>query len=243
MPPRPPESFHVRLASARALAPSVREMVFERVDGAPLDFLPGQWLNLMLPIGAPGEEEQKRAYSIASAPNGTPRFELAVTRVAEGPGSNYLHRMQVGDTLRAVGPSGLFTREANDPAPALFVGTGTGITPLRSMLHAALDDGSEVPLHLLFGVRHEEDILYREELERLSQTHPNVVVHITLSRPEAGWTGLRGWVQGHVPKLLASLDSPHIYVCGLDRMVAAVRALLRNELGVDRKRVHTERYD
>lgn len=243
MPPRPPESFQVRLISARALSPSVREMVFERVDGAAVEFTPGQWLNLMLPIGAPEEEEQKRAYSIASAPNGTSRFELAVTRVESGPGSNYLHRMALGDAVRAVGPSGLFTRESTDPSPALFVGTGTGVTPLRSMLRAALDGGSQAPLQLLFGVRHEEDILYREELEGLCRAHPNLAVHITLSKPHAGWTGLHGWVQTHLPTLLKGLAAPHVYVCGLDRMVAAVRSLLRNELGMDRKHVHTERYD
>src|SRR6185437_15950887 len=104
----PAEPFEARLVASRPLAPAVREMVFERVGGAPFRFDPGQWVNLVLPL--PGGEI-KRAYSIASAPReGASRFELAVTRVTGGPGSQYLHALPDGATLRAIGPQGLFTR-------------------------------------------------------------------------------------------------------------------------------------
>ncbi len=224
------------------LSPSVRELVFSRLDGNPLDFVPGQWVNLMLPHEG---GELKRAYSIASAPRGESSFEIAVTRVAGGPGSEHLHRLVAGSRIRAVGPSGLFTREAGDRSPALFVGTGTGVTPLRSMIEAALAAGSDAPLWLLFGVRHEAEILYREELERWTAEHPNVRVFVTLSRPTDGWAGRTGYVQVHLPKIWAELARPdaHVYVCGLERMVKAVRDLCRKDLGIDRKHVHQERYD
>jgi len=237
-----PESFAVRLERARMLSPSVRELVFERVDGRPVDFVPGQWLNLMLPHeGA----ELKRAYSIASPPSHGSSFEIAVTRVIGGPASEALHAMEPGTGLRAIGPSGLFTREASADTPALFVGTGTGVTPLRSMIAAAVAAGATVPLWLLFGVRHEGEILYRDELDAWQAAHPNVRVVVTLSRPEPGWTGRAGYVQAHLPALLSDLGRPdaHVYVCGLERMVKTVRDLCRKELGIDRKHVHQERYD
>jgi CDP-4-dehydro-6-deoxyglucose reductase len=237
-----PESFDVRLDRARMISPSVRELVFARTDGRPVDFMPGQWVNLMLPHEG---GELKRAYSIASAPRGDSSFEIAVTRVIGGPGSERLHAMPAGAEVRAVGPSGLFTREAADPSPALFVGTGTGVTPLRSMMAAALAASSGAPLWLLFGVRHEEEILYREELERWQAERPNVRVFVTLSRPGPGWTGRTGYVQTHLPALWAELGraDAHVYICGLERMVKAVRDLCRKELGIDRKHVHQERYD
>jgi ferredoxin-NADP reductase len=243
---RTPETFDARLAQARDLTPWVRELVFERADGRALEFDPGQWVNLVLPLP---EGEIRRAYSIASAPAGSPRFEVAVTRVEDGPGSQYLHRIPEGTVLSAVGPHGLFTRAADDETPSLFVGTGTGVTPLRAMMQAALARGTKAPMWLLFGARYAEDILYRDELETWTQRHPNVRYAVTLSRGDDAWTGLRGYVQAHVPALYRELsmltapEPPHVYVCGLERMVKTVRDLCRHELGVDRKHVHTERYD
>src|SRR4051812_44430395 len=103
----PPPTFDVRLARARMLAPNVRELGFERVDGAPFVFQAGQWVSLVLPLE---EGEARRAYSIASAPDGSPGFEVAVTKVEGGPGSTYLHELPEGATLRAIGPQGFFTR-------------------------------------------------------------------------------------------------------------------------------------
>jgi CDP-4-dehydro-6-deoxyglucose reductase, E3 len=241
-----PETFDARLTSSRYLSPSVRELVFERDDGKPIEFVPGQWVNLMLP-GPSGEV--KRAYSIASAPDGTSRFEIAVTRVVGGPGSEHLHAMPEGAVVRAIGPQGFFTRPAGDLAPSLFVATGTGVTPLRSMITAAIRAGSAAPLWLLFGARHEADILYRDELLDLARAHPNVRYEVTLSQPASSWEGRRGYVQLHVPELFhalkasASPDAPHIYICGLERMVKVVRELARGPLEVERKLVHQERYD
>ncbi|EYF07018.1 Flavodoxin reductases (ferredoxin-NADPH reductases) family 1 [Chondromyces apiculatus DSM 436] len=224
----------------------MREMIFERVDGAPFLFDAGQWVNLVLPLP---EGDVRRAYSIASAPSSTPRFELAVTRVSGGPGSEYLHGLEVGAAVHAIGPHGLFTRAPLDPAPALFIATGTGITPLRSMLHAALQAGSEAPMWILFGARFEEDILYRQEFTELSRGSDRIRYDVTLSQGAASWSGRRGYVQEHVPGLLEELSArspgapPHLYICGLERMVSAVRQLARGTLGVDRKRVHVERYD
>ena len=243
----PAEPFESRLVTSRPLTPSARELVFERCDGRLFRFDPGQWVNLVLPL--PGGEI-KRAYSIASPPvPGARRFDLAVTRVTGGPGSEFLHALAEGATLRTIGPQGLFTRRPDEGTPSIFIGTGTGVTPLRSMLTSALEAGAGEPLWLLFGARHEEDVLYRDELQALVGEHPNVRYEITLSRPGPGWQGRQGYVQAHLAELVAALREaagvvpPHAYVCGLDRMVSSVREHLRNDLGLDRKRVHAERYD
>lgn len=240
------EPFDAKLVSARLLTPFVRELVLEREGGAPFHYAAGQWVNLVLPLES---GEVKRAYSVASAPAPTSsRFEVAVTKVSGGAGSEYLHELPIGATLRAIGPQGLFTRAADDPTPALFVATGTGVTPLRAMLQAAVG-AAKAPLRLLFGARVEDDILYRDEFERWARELPGFRYDITLSQPSPGWTGRRGYVQEHVPESLAAIRddagpaTPHLYVCGLERMVTAVRDLAREKLGVDRKHVHTERYD
>lgn len=236
------ESFVTRLVDKRDLSPWVRHFVFERTDGHAASFAPGQWYNLFLEVDG---VELRRSYSIASAPDGTPRFELAITRVPGGPVSEHLHSLALGAELRAVGPHGFFLRAADDPTPSLFVGTGAGIAPLRSMIEAALEAGSTAPMSLLFGFRNEDDILYREEIEDWAKRHDNVSVRITLSRPPPSWTGLTGYVQAHLVEAWSGLGAPHgnVYICGLDKMVHDVKAHCRGELSIGRKQVHQERFD
>jgi CDP-4-dehydro-6-deoxyglucose reductase, E3 len=238
--------FDLQLVSTTPLSPSVRSLVLRRTDGAPVEFRPGQFVSLLAPSRP---ELEKRSYSIASAPLGTDSLELAVTRVIGGAFSNLLHELQPGDVLTGLGPEGLFTRAADDPRPALFVGTGTGLAPLRSMAAAALACDARAPLTFLLGFRHEEDILYRAELERWAAEHPHVSVHFTLSQPvdgELSWCGRRGYVQNHLAEIVRAHPSPQdvqVYICGLTKMVTAVKDLARGELALPRRHVHTERFD
>src|SRR5687768_15903460 len=174
----PPPTFDARLVRSRMLSPNVRELSFERTDGATFDFVAGQWVSLVLPLP---EGEARRAYSVASPPNQTPGFSIAVTRVLGGPGSTFLHDLPIGTVVRAIGPQGFFTRPRGTKHPSLFVGTGTGVTPLRSMLLDGVATNDDSLLWLLFGVRHVDDRLYREELDALAQKHPNIRVEYTLS--------------------------------------------------------------
>lgn len=245
MPPIASEAFDIRLISACMLSESVRGLVFERCDGRPMEFLPGQWINLVLPLPS---GEIKRAYSIASAPGGR-CFELAVTLVRGGAGSAYLHAISESAVLRAIGPQGFFYRASDADEAAFMVATGTGVTPLRSMIQAALAAGSSNPLWLLFGARVQGDRLYLGEFERYQRQYNHFKYFVTLSRPIEGWTGKTGYVQEHLPALFSEFASnlkdkqTHLYVCGLERMVSAVRTIAKDILGLDRKRIHHERYD
>lgn len=221
------------------LSPSVRSLELTLDDG-PLAFEAGQWVDLY--VRTP-QGEQKRAYSIASAP-GAPLLEIAVTRVVDGAASNALHELPLGADLALSGPFGLFTRDADQRArPALFVATGTGLSPLRSMLFDWRKQAPRAPVTLLFGVRSEQDILWGEELAAWAARELDFRLEVTLSRAGPAWQGRRGYVQQHLAELLRELDAAHVFVCGLNRMVSEVRALCKGELGLDRKRIHSERYD
>jgi CDP-4-dehydro-6-deoxyglucose reductase, E3 len=239
------EAFQAEVLSCDQLAPRVSRLVLGRCDRRPMDFQPGQWLKVFLPTPA---GEIHRAYSIASPPDESSQFELAVTAVEGGPGSNYLCGLVPGSIVRVHGPHGVFTRPPTENSPALLVGTGTGVTPLRSMLRAALGARSPAPLWLLLGARHEEGLLYRAEFDDLARQHSHVRVFYTLSRPLETWKGLQGYVQVHIPALWEELVAlgraePHLFVCGLECMVSVVRSLARKTMGLPRERVHSERYD
>lgn len=225
------------LADARSATPLVRHLFFRTVDGLPYDHLPGQWVKLYLPQGI------ERDYSIASAPKGDSLIELVITRVEGGPGSNELHRMEVGTVIDSLGPNGLFVREEDHrSAPALYVATGTGLAPLRAMLEDELSRPSSAPQLLLFGGRHEADLLFRDQLEAWAR-EGRLRYEPTLSRGETSWTGRRGYVQTHLLELVPTMPGAHVYICGLSRMITDVRAVLRKELGLARTQVHSERYD
>jgi CDP-4-dehydro-6-deoxyglucose reductase len=240
-----PPAFHARLLRARSLTPSVRELVFERVDGAPMAFEPGQWVSTV--IG-----DVKRSYSVASDPDGSPRFEVAVTLVPNGPASTRLHALAEGNVLPFTGPQGFFIRPNElRRTPSLFIATGTGVTPVRSMVRAAVARGDGAPTCLVLGVRREQDLLYADEFRAVARDHAWFRFEPTLSQGSEAWGGRRGYVQSHVRELWDGLTSlalvdgraPHAYVCGLERMVGSVRDLLRKEMALPRQQVHSERYD
>lgn len=232
----------VVVRDTQQLSPTVRGLTLACADGAPLPYVPGQWVNLEVEVAG---KRDKRAYSIASAPDPADpaRFEIAVTRVDDGLVSRALHEVPAGSLLAMDGPHGFFTREGQTQLPAWFVGTGTGVCPLRAMLQSELASVEGPPLGLLFGVRHEGEILYRAEFEALAARNPRFSFHVTLSRPSPAWTGKTGYVQTHLAELLDLAAKPHVYVCGLSRMVGGVRKVLKEELGFERRSIHSERYD
>ncbi len=233
-----------RVVRASDLSPSVRLLSLEPDDG-PLDFEPGQWIDVELETA---EGPHKRAYSLAN-PAGARAVEIAVTRVEDGRLSPALHQLELGSELAIDGPHGFFTRDAALKAqPSLFVATGTGLAPFRSMLLSlaqGLDEGgasARAPITVLFGCRSQADILWREELTALSASGL-FRFEVSLSRPDPGYTGRTGYVQTHVAELAHELGEPHVYICGLNKMVAEVRAVCKQELGYPRQRIHSERYD
>jgi len=232
------------LTGAGPISPSVRSLTFRTADGEPFGYVAGQWVNLYVTLE---EEVIDRSYSIASAHDRARPdiLEFAVTLVDGGPMSSALHALDLGAAIEMQGPFGFFTLDHAPPdAPIVFVGTGTGVTPLRAMIQEELRRAPSAgpPLSLLFGCRTPDDILYREELESLASTHDRFHYEVTLSRPEETWSGRAGYVQTHLGELCGDART-HVYICGLSKMVKEVRRVLKEEHGYDRKRIHTERYD
>lgn len=243
--PEPPQTFPATLVASREVTPRVRELIFERTDGQPFTFRSGQWVSLVLPVMDAKGRPIRRSYSLASVPAPTARIELVVTRVDEGVASNWLHQAPVGTVLEVKGPQGLFFRDVN-AGPSLFVATGTGVAPFRGMISDALTSGVTAPLWVLFGVRSMHDALYREEFEALAAQHPNLRFMLSMSRPDAGWTGKSGYVQTHVLELwneLAQFGLPHAYVCGVRKMLTDVRDVLKAGGHAERAQLHLESYD
>lgn len=225
-----------RLLEFTDIADEVRHFVFE-ADCEQLDFLAGQFVSLNESIDG---KKITRAYSIASQPHGN-IFELCLNRVEEGKLSPRLFDMQVGDCIEMQGPLGYFVmrRPASD---SLFVATGTGIAPFRAIIKDHLPKDRDHQFTLLFGVRHESNLMYREEFEKLASHHSNFRFRPTLTQPGPGWKGGSGRVQTHLAELIGDRRDIDVYICGMKAMVDDVRQWLKTS-GFDRKRIIYEKYD
>jgi len=224
-----------RLVSSREIAPNTRHFEFEALEWD-CRFVPGQFVSLTQEIGG---NSITRAYSIASPPNSS-RFALCANLVPEGHFSPFLFGLETGGEIEFRGPYGAFIlrRPVSD---SLFVATGTGIAPFRSMIHAKLHEHPDQHFTLIFGVRYEQTLLYNDEWLSLASV-PNFSYAPTLTRPTPAWTGLTGRVHDHVIRALGDRRDIDVYICGLREMVDELRMRLK-ALGLDRKRMIYEKYD
>lgn len=233
--------FTARLLDARDLSDSTKHFSWEVEEAHKFDFQAGQFVSMMAQHDG---REITRAYSIASAPRGDNTFDLCLNRVPEGFFSNFLCDLRAGDEVRFHGPHGYFTLK-HPVRDSLFVATGTGIAPVRGMVHWLLADPArhqDRQFTLVFGVRYRHDLYYDDEFRQLERDHANFHYLPTLSRDNPGWTGARGYVQEHLERLAKDRADMDAYICGLRDMVTANRELLK-KLGWDRKSILYERFD
>ncbi len=244
-PSRTPERplLTARLSRSVFLSDETKHLEFavEGVESFP--FVPGQFVSIKQP--KPDGKEHTRAYSLASAPGSKPGFDLCLNRVENGFLSNWLCDLEEGASVKFHGPHGLFTlREPRKDA--VFIATGTGIAPIRGMLHWLFEKPERHRGHeywLVFGTRYERNLYYRSEFEKIAAENPNFHYVPTLSRCGEQWVGCRGYVQDHVRGIVAGRGDMQAYICGLHLMVDAARKLLKEEMGWDRKQIVFERYD
>ena len=214
------------------IAKETRHFVFEVPEVENLVYKAGQFVSLSAPIG---DRIITRAYSLASRASGN-RFELCLNRVQEGLFSPYLFDLPKGASVDLAGPLGYF--HWRDSGDSILVATGTGIAPFRGMLQ----ENFEGHATLVFGVRFESSLMYRDEFEKLERENSRFRFHPVLSRGDASWTGRRGHVQQHVLDVLGDRRDVTVYICGMKAMVDDLRAQLK-ALGLDRKRIVYEKYD
>jgi 3-ketosteroid 9alpha-monooxygenase subunit B len=201
-------------------------------DAAHFHYSPGQFLTLLLPTatGAVG-----RCYSLCSSPHVDEPLRIAVKRVTNGVGSNWLNdNLAVGDEIECMEPGGMFTPRNLDEDLLLFAG-GSGITPVLSILKSALAQGSGSVV-LVYANQHENAVIFAAQLRELAEQYPERlhVIHWLES--------VQGLPSRAQLKALASpFTSYSSFVCGPSPFMESVSHSLR-ELGVPPARIHVEKF-
>jgi ferredoxin-NADP reductase len=221
--------------------PRVKSLVLT-VPGWP-GHRPGQHVDVRLT--AEDGYQAQRSYSIATPADGE-RVVLTVERLEDGEVSPFLtDELAVGDRFELRGPiGGYFVWEGADGAPLHLVAGGSGLVPLMAMLRHRAGLGAAGPAALLYSARTERDLLYREELDRLTDEDGDLRVAYTLTRDRPpGWTGYDRRIDADMlAEALGGADhAATVFVCGPTRFVEVAADTLVG-LGYEPGRVRTERF-
>ena len=213
------------------------------------DFKAGQFVTMDLPLGEK-RKDRWRSYSIANAPDGTNVIEFCIVHLEGGASSSYFfEEVKLGAEIRFKGPDGNFVLPEKIEKDLVFICTGTGIAPFRSMIWDLYNRGETGHnIHLIFGTRYEDGILYQKEMEELMEKMPGFQYDVTLSREKEISSNFPFPVHGGYvhPVYLKKypVKAPHLYfmLCGWTAMIDEAVANLMVKFGYDRSQVKYELY-
>lgn len=202
-----------------------------------LPFEPGQFVIVHVPKDG---SIVKRAYSIASPPHDLGALELCIQHVEAGIASTFFWQLKPGASVTISGPHGRFLLKQPLNYEPVFMATGTGVSPFRSMIKHLIQHGFSNPMWLLFGCRYEHTLLYESEFRSLASLRPAFHYIPTVSRPKE-WKGEVGHIQQTFQKHIRDYANKEIYVCGWLEVVKAVVKDL-TAWGVPQAQIHYEEW-
>lgn len=208
-----------RIVSLERLAPDILRVKFRLPPTSDFSYLPGQYIDVIGPGGV------RRSYSVANAPAIDKQLELHIRSVEGGVMSGYwFDSAKVNDLVRLNGPLGSFFLRPLRGLHLVFLATGTGIAPVKSMLEhlaTSADDEQPMSITVYWGGREPQD-LYCD----LTGLHPKLRYVPVLSRAGQDWDGVCGYVQDAMLSDVPDLGSTVVYACGSDAMIHSAQAKL-----------------
>lgn len=249
----PPAIWHsLQLQQTIQETANTKRFIFLVESADLLSYQPGQFITCDLPIGEK-RLQRWRSYSIANRCDETQQIEFCISCKKDGPASEYFfHKIQKGDIIKAKGPEGTFILPQKENLQLVLICTGTGMAPYRAMLQEILHSGHSFnAIHLIFGCRKVEDILYRKEWALWSDAIPNFYGTICLSREEKlnvedfpGVRFINSYVHAAYLEFLNDNTLPReqtiFMLCGWQEMIDEAIAKLYLEQKIPREQIRFE---
>lgn len=236
----PIPSYTLTCTRTRVIASDVYEFSFGKPFG--LTFTPGQFVLFDVPLVDNPADIQPRALSVASTPSEEELLFVAKLNPGGRISRWIVETLRPGTQVSMKGPFGLFVLDTKTSKDYLFIATGTGVAPFRSQIKHALAALDKRRMDLIFGVRLEESLFWREELVALTKQYENFFLHLALSSPSDTWTGHRGRVQTLVPQIIRDFSQKSVYVCGSPDMTKEMQQLSLEAWKVAKEDLHVEGY-
>ena len=154
-----------------------------------------------------------------------------------------LDDVKPGDALEATGPHGtVYYERLTDSDDLVFLAGGCGVTPFMSIIRETVEKKRSLRIHLLYGCRRPDDIIFQDELTQIAATHPNIKVDWVVSEPPKEWSGPRGLLDAAmILSRVGSVAGKTFIICGPAQMHVLCEGALEN-LGVPRRRIKAEAY-
>lgn len=235
-----PKRMRLKVVEIHKETPSTKTFRCKRLDGPIPSFRAGQYLNLFVDVDG---VLTSRPYSISSAP-GNDSLDLTVQEKRGGFVSAYLlHELKAGDEIETTGPEGHFYYEPLiDGADLVFLAGGSGITPSMSILRDMLKNEQRVKIHLLYGSRKADEVIFGDELLHLAHKHANFSYSLVISEPAPDYKGLTGFLDARtIRSQVGEVEGKTFYICGPNIMIDFCLKSL-NELEVPVHKIRRELY-
>jgi len=209
-----------RVQKMERLADDVMILYFKLPANERLQFLAGQYIEFLLKDGS------RRSFSMGNAPHDDELIQLHVRRVAGGQFTDHVFgKMKERDILRFEGPLGTFFMREESVKPIVFVASGTGFAPIKSIIEHAFHKGMTRPMVLYWGGRRPKDLYMHELPLKWVAEHPGFRYIPVISEPLPGdqWSGRSGFVHRAVMENFPDLSGHQVYACGVPVMVDAAQ--------------------
>jgi CDP-4-dehydro-6-deoxyglucose reductase len=232
----PAKTLPCRIQALEPLATDVLRVILRMPPTCDFDFHPGQYIDVI------GHGGLRRSYSIANAPASDKQLELHIRQVPGGAMSTYwFGRAKLNDLLRMRGPLGTFFLRDIEDTDLVFLATGTGIAPVKSMLEslAACPVGTQArprSISVLWGGRMPGDLYWDPAATGIDHTFIPV-----LSRAGSDWTGTRGHVQQALLAHPREWARTVVYACGSETMIHDARQQL-TAAGLSERNFHSDAF-
>jgi toluene monooxygenase electron transfer component len=221
------------LVAVEDLGSEIRQFTFE--TAAKVGFLPGQYAILHLGEGL------RRCYSMCNLP-GEKTLQFIAKRYENGPGSNALAALRVGESITIEAPFGVSTL-GRSPGCKVLVAGGTGIAPILAMVRQAARErlDFDAPVHIIYGARSPADLVAADMLELATSRLPHARYLPVVEEAPSGWPHAKGFVTDAIAATIADPGTAEFYVAGPPAMVGAVKTLLQR-IGVPITQVHYDSF-
>ncbi|MCC5864153.1 MAG: CDP-6-deoxy-delta-3,4-glucoseen reductase [Wenzhouxiangella sp.] len=214
----PVRTLPARVEAMERFTPQVMGLRLKLPRSARLQFLAGQYIDILLPGG------KRRAFSIASPPSQSDFLELHIKHIDGGGFTGHVfENMQLKEILRLQGPLGTFFVRRHSNRPIIMMGGGTGFAPLKSMIEELIEAGDKRPIELFWGVSQRQDLYASDLIRHWQQELEHLRFHPALTEPGPDWSGFTGLVHEAVLNTFADLSEFDIYMSGPPAMVHAAR--------------------
>ncbi|MCE5341081.1 MAG: 2Fe-2S iron-sulfur cluster-binding protein [Planctomycetaceae bacterium] len=245
----PPELFAVKEYSCKCveitdLNYDIKQLRFELPAGGQLDYTPGQYMHLFVPVYEKSSQPTVRAYSISSDPSDKNHIEFIMRLAPDGISTTYCFKyLKVGDNIRLGGPYGQF-KLSDTNTPIVFIAGGSGISAIKCMLHNLKNTGSKRKAVLYLGANKVKDLCGLKLMSQFEKELADFKFIPAVASPDEGenWNGKTGLITQVVREDLKNAAESEAYLCGSPGMIDASVKVLK-EMGTKEENIFYDKFE